>query len=263
MDEELKKIYQGLSAKDQEQLRQALRENDLIKINAYKKAANLPIDKEALPVKEKRGAGRPNYGLKKLDVQRIQQKNKQFTTLNNIERLEGEEIEGESLEDFRARYAKIINETCIDFYDKHEDLVKKSPFIWYNSLLFEIKKKLPHISVLDAQRVEIAWDAFTELMFKIGLFPTMEAFTCLTGVYKQELYRQLTPAHVALKTKIYNDCRDNMTAQVSYNPMTQVNKMFLLKSVYGFKESSDAPVIEADQGKRTLDEIPKFNDDAT
>ena len=261
MDDELKQIYKGLSAKDQKQLRQAVRENDLIKINAYKKAANLPINPENIPVKEKREAGRPNQGLTEKLIHDRYKRNEQFAELNHIEHLEGEEVEGESLEDFRIRYGTIINDICVGFYQNHEDLVKKSPFIWYNSLLYEIKKKLPHISVKDAERVGIAWEAFTELMSKIGLFPTMEAFTCLTGVYKQELYRQLTPEHAALKQKIYNDCRDNMTAQVSYNPMTQVNKMFLLKSVYGFKESADAPIVETDQGKRTLDEIPDFNNE--
>lgn len=261
MDSEIKKIYDILPAADRAAIRKALLENDLITINAYKRAAAGSLVPDDIPqketIKEKRPQGRPALGLRKKHINEGLEARKQLRTLNNINN-DMEAAGAGDLNQFKNDYNQIINNVCNDFYLMHEDLVKKTPVFWYNSLLYEIKKELPSISYKDPDRVAVAWDCFTGLMFKIGLFPTMEAFTALTGVYKYQLEKMLTPEYVQLKTKIYNDCKDHMIAQVGYNPMTQVNKMFLLKSVYGLSEGSPAQVVQADSNNKNIDDIPTF-----
>ena len=262
MDSDIKKIYDTLPAADRAAIRKALQENDLITINAYKRAAAGSVVPDDIPqketIKEKRPQGRPALGLREKHIKQHNEDIKQLRTLNNINEVVEAGPEAGDLDQFKNDYNQIINNVCNDFYLMHEDLVKKTPVFWYNSLFYEIKKELPSISYKDPDRVAVAWDCFTGLMFKIGLFPTMEAFTALTGVYKYQLEKMLSPEYIQLKTKIYNDCKDHMIAQVGYNPMTQVNKMFLLKSVYGLNEGSPAQVVQADSNNKNIDDIPVF-----
>ena len=263
MDDKYKKVYDLLSINDKTAFRAALASGDLVTVGAYCRsfAPDKPQQPPQLPPDVKRGRGRPDMGLSQQTKREHWQDIKQIrnTKSNNIiEHIPGEVVPAASLDDFQKDYENIINKVCTDFYSVHDDLVKKSPFMWFNSLLYELKKELPAIDYKDAQRVGVAWDLFTGLMFKIGLFPTMEAFTTLTGIYKQQLFKELTPAHTALKQKIYNDCKNNMVAQVGYNPMTQVNKMFLLKSMYGFKESAAGDLVQDDKKQLNVDDIPLF-----
>ena len=263
MDSEIKKIYDTLPAADRAAIRKALQENDLITINAYKRAAAGSVVPDDIPqketIKEKRPQGRPNLGLSEKNHALHWQEQKQLRTLNKKNDLvEVGPESGDDLLQFEKDYNQIINDVSEDFYINHADLIKKTPVFWYNSLLYEIKKQLPQIKYTDVARVGVAWEAFSSLIFKVGLFPTMEAFTALTGIYKYDLDKLLSPEAMRLKQKIYHDCRDNMIAQVGYNPMTQVNKMFLLKSVYGLNEGSPAQVVQADNNNKNIDDIPIF-----
>lgn len=254
-------VYNQLSINDKKAFRAALASGDLVTVGAYCRSFK-PLEAPVINEDSRRGVGRPDMGLTMEGIKAKQAARLQCNSLNNsndvIEYTPGDIVPAASLEDFKKEYETIINDVCSDFYNLHDDLVKKSPFIWVNSLLYDLKKHLPLISVKDAARVGVAWDLFSGLMFKVGLFPTMEAFTNLTGIYKQQLFKELTPAHVELKNRIYNDCRNNMVNQVSYNPMTQVNKMFLLKSVYGFKESAGGDLVQDDKKTLNVDDIPLF-----
>lgn len=261
MENDLKQIYSSLSKNDKKALRAAVLEGDLITINSYKRmaaAAAGPALPDVKKTPEKRTVGRPDMGLTDKHKKEYYSELKQFRTLNNNNNNDVIESRPDDLEAFAAAYNNIIENCCNDFYINHVDLVKKTPVFWYNSLLYEIKKQLPKIDYKDVPRVAVAWEAFTALIYKIGLFPTMEAFTALTGIYKFNLEKLLTPEAIDLKQKIYNDCKDNMLAQVGYNPMTQVNKMFLLKSVYGLSEGSPAQVVQEDKKSRDFNDLPLF-----
>ena len=254
MDDRYKKIYDDLSSKDRAAFRAALASGDRVTINSYLAAAGLPKNLLDIPDK-KPGRGRPQVLPHEHCDVLVHDKHKQFTATKSA----AGRRDDLSPEDFARLYDDIITQVCDDFYNNHPDIVKKVPVLWFNSLLLELKKQLPTIDIHDAQRVSVAWEAFTGLMYKIGLFPTMESFTCLTGIYRQSLNNMLTPEHIALKEKIFNDCRENMVAQVAYNPMTQVNKLFLLKSVYGFREDQAQQQQTTENKTKNINDIPLFS----
>lgn len=261
MDDLQKKVYAALPDSEKKNFRAAVAAGDNIAINTYIRLAGLP---DLLPDDLQEDF----YKKNKYDI------HKQFHNMpdklpalpnNNIDNTLQEKTTAggvDGLAAFEKKYTNIIDNTCRSFYDIHPDLVKKTPFMWYNSLLYELKKVLPSINISRPEVVGVAWDCFCNLMYKIGLFPTMEAFTCLTGIYKDTLNRQLSPEYIELKKKIYNDCKDHLQAQVTYNPMTQVNKMFILKSVYGYSENnvnSDLVAGLPDRQGLNVDDIPLFD----
>ena len=263
MDDKYKSVYAQLSAADKKAFRRALAADDFITITAYMRAAG--VKRELAPCDDlqegkKRGRGRPELAPGAHSKQDINKSNKQFRNTKNISALDDPGGVPElSIEQFRDLYHETITAVCEQFYNEHPDIIKRPPFMWVNSLLLECKKQLPIIDIKDAQRVAVAWEAFTDLIYKVGLFPTMEAFTNLTGIYKETLNKQLTPEHEELRQKIFSDCRDNMLSQVSYNPMTQVNKLFLLKAVYGYSENGGARDLVAEKKTKKVNDIPLFS----
>lgn len=256
MDDKHKQVYAQLSGPDKKAFRAALENDDLITVTAYLRAAGVKRDLVPLPEGEKRGRGRPE--LVEHNKQIYNAENRQLRNTKNVDNSPEAGADMEIL-DFSDLYTEIINSTCEGFYNNHPDIIKRPPYMWVNTLLLECKKQLPVIDIKDAQRVGVAWDAFKALMYKIGLFPMMEAFTNMTGIYKQSLAAVLTPEHDLLRQKIFDDCRDNMLSQVGYNTNTQINKIFLLKSVYGFNESGPAHDLAAAKTTKKIDDIPLFS----
>ena len=256
MEDKYKNVYAQLSATDKKAFRKALNEDDKITITAYLRAAGVRPD--LLENKEgKRDRGRPALVPEQSKEKIHWEECKQLRNTKNIERPEaGAEI---SIKEFESLYNDIICSVSESFFADHPDIIKRPAFMWVNSLLLECKKQLPIIDIYNAQRVGVAWEAYKTLMYKVGLFPTMEAFTNLTGIYKQTLNGILTPEHDELKEKIFNDCRDNMLSQVSYNPLTQVNKLFLLKAVYGYSENNSGAQQITEKKTKKIDDIPLFS----
>lgn len=256
MDDKYKKVYDGLSPLDRKAFREAIETNNHIAISSYMAASEIKKDIENIPEK-KPGRGRPHVASNVHCAALQNETYKQLRTTKNT--TPGAAADDLDINEFIDLYNDTIDRVCVEFYEDHPDMVKKSPFMWYNNLLLELKKQLPIISIKDPERVAAAWEAFKALMYKIGLFPMMEAFTNLTGIYKETLYNQLNPAYISIREKIFRDCRDNMISQVGYNPMTQVNKLFLLKSVYGFREDQTPQHINQDNTKKNIDDIPIFS----
>lgn len=257
MQEKYRKVYEGLSAKDKKAFREALAADDLITVTAYTRAAGVRPDLLEADTNKKREKGRPALVPAQRNKQIIESENKQLRNTKNIDNPEtGAEL---NIKDFTELYNNIIVEVSEQFFAEHPDIIKRPAFMWVNSLLLECKKNLPVIDIYDAGRVAAAWEAYKALMYKVGLFPTMEAFTNLTGIYKETLNKQLTSEHEELRQKIYSDCRDNMLSQVSYNPMTQVNKLFLLKAVYGYSENSGGVQQITEKKTKKIDDIPIFS----
>lgn len=256
MEDKYRQVYAGLSALDKKAFRQALKDHDKITITSYMRAAGVKPD--LLENKEgKKDRGRPEIVPEQTNKNIHWAECRQLRNTKNIDSPDaGAEL---NINDFATLYNDIIDHVCESFFDNHPDIIKRPAFMWVNSLLLDCKKQLPIIDIYDAQRVAVAWEAFKSLMYKIGLFPMMEAFTNLTGIYKQALNQILTPEHEAIKQKIFDDCRDNMLSQVGYNPMTQVNKLFLLKAVYGYSENSGGVQQITEKKNKKINDIPLFS----
>jgi hypothetical protein len=50
-----------------------------------------------------------------------------------------------------------------------------------------------------------------------------------------------------------------MLSQVSYNPLTQVNKLFLLKAVYGYSENNGSAQQITEKKTKNINDIPLFS----
>ena len=70
-------------------------------------------------------------------------------------------------------------------------------------------------------------------------------------------FRQ-TPEWKALSQKMTNDCESGLVNQVAFNTNTQINKLFLLKSVYGYKEADTQKTIEVNHTIKKINDIPLF-----
>ena len=255
MQEKYRKVYEGLSAKDKKAFREALAADDKITVTSYIHAAG--IKPELLSDSPRTGAGRPEIVPEDSSDYMENVRGRQFRRVKNTDSPEaGADLD---INGFSELYNDIINSVAEQFFADHPDIIKRPAVMWFNSLLLECKKNLPVIDIYDAGRVGAAWEAYKTLMYKIGLFPTMEAFTNLTGIYKQKLNEILTPEHIAIKEKMFEDCRDNMLSQVSYNPLTQVNKLFLLKAVYGYSENSGGVQQITEKKTKKIDDIPIFS----
>lgn len=256
MQEKYRKVYESLGAKDKKAFREALAADDLITITAYTRAAGVRPDLLEADSSKKREKGRPALVPEQTSKQQTEQFYKQLRNTKNTTSPEaGSDLD---INGFSELYNDIINSVAEQFFSEHPDIIKRPAFMWVNSLLLECKKNLPVIDIYDAGRVAAAWEAYKALMYKVGLFPMMEAFTNLTGIYKETLSHILTPEHEAVRQKIFSDCRDNMISQVGYNPMTQVNKLFLLKAVYGYSENSGGVQQITEKKTKKIDDIPIF-----
>lgn len=257
---EQKEIYKTLTPENKKAFREAVAAGDLSTV-ARLSAGDLLPD-------EKRKQGRPARGMYDADIKKRSEYKKQFsaivqpTNFNTEIVPEAGAADLDQIKNFADLYQLTIDTVCARFFADNPQLIKKHPSIWYNKLLMDIKKDLPKLDYINVDRVAVAWEAFKILMYNIGLFPTMEAFHNLTGLYLDRFLRALNPAAVDFYKNMRADCKAAMTDQVNINPVTQVNKLFILKSVYGFSEAG--PVSSGDdigRAVRNIDDIPLFEID--
>ena len=254
MTPEQKKVYKTLPPEARRDFREAVELDDLTTIARYMQ----PLGDE------KRGRGRPDLDLtSSKEILRCKQ-GKQLRAVKSINGFNKEIVgDGAGLPDdinnFRDLYQLTIDDVKSRFFIDNEYVINKHPYVWYNRLLMALKKELPRVTIDQPQRVAVAWDAFKGLMYDIGLFPTYEAFQNLTGIYKEQVSKQLSPDWVQLSQKMFADCKASMLDQVNINPATQINKIFILKSVYGYTEAGPAAgPIEAKK-VRNIDDMPLFS----
>jgi len=213
---------------------------------------------------EKRGKGRPNREITEQHYEEEKKTRRTFTALKNptieevVERVQGEVVEVENTEQFLELYALAIEDVKETYFREHADNLKRPPHEWITQLLYQCKKVTPSISLDNIDVVRGVWDIYCELMASVHLFPTFGAFTHLTGIYKQALASRLTPEYKSLYEKMVNDCEIGLHDQVAFNPYTQVNKMFLLKSCYGYKEADTQKTVEVTHTIKKVDDIPLF-----
>ena len=176
-----------------------------------------------------------------------------------IEKIEGEIIAADDLEQFAELYQLTCESVLDDFIANNDELVKKHPYNWYKRVLINIKKKVPAVTYKDIDKLFIIWDTLAELMRTIGLYPTFETFSIMTGIYKDQLKRQaeLSPKYVDFLQKISSECETALLNELHYNPYNQTNKIFLAK-VAGIVEKTEPKQIEVNHNIRNYDNINRY-----
>ena len=175
-----------------------------------------------------------------------------------IERVEGEVIEVQDDKTFLELYAAAVQEEKERFFEEYPEKIKRPPHEWYSYMFILIKKHIPKVSLKDnPERVEGVWEVYRELITSIGLFPSRGSFETFTGLYIQDMEQSLNPKYIELAKNIRRECCKNLEDQTTYNPYTQTNKIFLLKSVYGYREN-DQQTIEVNHTIKKIDDIPIF-----
>ena len=218
------------------------------------------------PQEGKRGKGRPNKGLSKAaQKERVQTKSiyaaitpPETFKPELVERVTGEVIDIKDTKQFLELYQLTIDTVKEQYFNEHPDNLKRPPHEWFAQLLYICRENTPRIDNNNIEAVAGVWDIFCKLMQDIKLFPTREAFTNLTGIYKQSIDKRLTPEWISLSQKMQHDCESGLVNQVAFNTNTQINKLFLLKSVYGYKEADTQKTIEVNHTIKKIDDIPLF-----
>lgn len=257
MTPEYKRIYKTLPPDKKKEFREAIELEDLTTIAKY----TGPIEK----IRE--AAGRPNYNLTPAkNAQRLKTGNifrdiEQKDVFNNEIITQAGAGELDQVANFKDLYQITIDQVKAQFFIDNEYVLNKHPSIWYNRLLMALKKELPRVTYKEPDKVRAAWEAFKNLMYEIGLFPTLEAFQNLTDLYAYTLKEGSSPEALNLIKNIKEECRRAMVDQVNTTPLTQINKIFILKSVYGYNENGAADRPEVEHTTRNINELPFFNDD--
>lgn len=253
MKPEHKKIYKNLNAEQRREFREAIELDDKPTIAKY----------TYIPPEGDRERGRPNLGLTDDNKQAIYEKNKAFRRIEQKEDFNPEIVGAagadlDQIQNFKDLYQMTIDQVKANFFIENEFVLNKHPSIWYNRLLMALKKELPRITIKEPERAGAAWECFKGLMYDISLFPTREAFQNLTDLYIYEVNRQVSPEWVAIKTKMIQDCEMAMRDQVNTTPLTQVNKLFILKAIYGYSENGPQKDNEIERKARNINELPFF-----
>ena len=225
------------------------------------------IDNSQEPPQEgKRERGRPNKGQTILCDKKRHESGSLIRNIKQpdnfkpelVESVAGEVIDVKDIKQYLELYQLTIDSVKEQYFADHPDNIKRPPHEWFSQLLYVCKDNLPRIDKNDIKAVAGVWEIYCRLMTSIKLFPTREAFTNLTGVYKEDIDKKLTPEWMALARKMRNDCESGLVNQVAYNNNTQINKLFLLKSVYGYKEADTQKTIEVNHNIKKIDDIPLF-----
>lgn len=209
------------------------------------------------PSKEGERRGRPNKGIteksRKEYIEEYARDKKTFRHIEQpqkfspeiVEKVKGEVINEDSIEEFKELYKLTCDSILEDFKNNNEELVKKHPYNWYKPLLIQIKRNVPKITADDVEKLGAVWDILAEFLLSIGLYPTFEIFQYMTSVYKYQLEdrQRLNPKYIELLKKIKIDSENALISEIATNPYNQTNKIFLAK-VHGIIEKTEPKTIE-------------------
>lgn len=186
-------------------------------------------------------------------------KNTQFPQ-EIIEHVQGEIVEDTDLRQFQEMYLLTCEHELEEFKENNADLVKKHPNIWYRQVLAEIKKNTPKVTIDDIDKLEVIFDCLNSFLFKMGLCVSFSLFQQMTNTYEFQYDKlgKVNPKYNMLVQKIYYTSKNALITELSNNPVTQANKYYLGKSIYGLIEKSEAKQIEIVHKVDTIDDIPIF-----
>ena len=157
-------------------------------------------------------------------------------------------------EDVQKEYERIAVQQLSIFREQYPDKMKKPPCTWFNALLLRIKKNAIPLDRNNPDQIRGAWEFFKQLAYECEIFPTIEAFSNLTGIYREDLRRRGSKGFFDLNLTLYRDSKNAILDQVATNPYTQINKIFLLKSVYGYTENN------TQKNEQQIDQVPDIDD---
>lgn len=224
--------------------------------------------KNEFPEKQKtENRGRKNRGITNSNYEEFKKDRTKFRQIKQpesfnheiIEKIQGEVIQNNDIEQFKELYKL----TCYDILDKfiadNTELVKKHPYNWYKKLLLEIKKAVPPVTYKDIDKLMAIWDILSDLLDSIGLYITYESFEKMTKVYKYQLEnsKKLNSKYISFVQKINKDCDSAIINELQYNPYNQTNKIFIAKS-HGIVEKTEPKQIEVNHNIRNYDNISNY-----
>lgn len=224
-------------------------------------AADRPQDQP----KKKRG--RKNQGLTKKHYEEFKNDRKAFRKIKNadnfspdlIERVNGEIIDGNEINNFKELYTLTCDSILEDFKQNNPELIKKHPYNYYKKILAILKQSTPKITADDIDKCIIVWEALTALLDDIGLYITYESFEKVTGIYKESLKKRagVSPKYADFCKKINKDVDGALINELQYNPYNQTNKMFIAK-VHGIIEKTEPKQLEITHNIQTFDNIARY-----
>ncbi len=223
------------------------------------------IKKNETRGRKNRGLTDKHYEQNKADMRKEYKafKNtKNAETFEVVERVRGEVVTPENIEEFKALYSITADTVLNSFIDENLELVKKHPYFWYKKLLLEIKKNVPKLDIDNIDKCLAVWEWLCDLLYSLGLYPTFQAFKLLTGIndYQLNKRKDLSPKYVEFLKKINTDYNDGLIMELAYNPYNQTNKIFLAK-VQGFIEKTEPKTIEVNHNIRNYDSLPMYKGD--
>lgn len=183
--------------------------------------------------------------------------------VENIEKIQGEIIDSDDLNQFKELYTLTCQTVLDNFMTDNADLTKKYAHSWFRRLLLEIKKNTPKLTANDIDKLPIVWDCISYIMDTIGLFMTYECFYKVTGIDKKliENRKGVNQKYIDFLAKIYTDCRSALENELYYSPFNTVSKMFMAKSVYGIIEKTEPKQIEIHHDITNYNALPMFKDE--
>ena len=218
--------------------------------------------------KPKSKAGRKNRVLTKQHYEEYKERQRQTYDMFmhtkspdnfTIEHVKGEIIDNNDIEQFKDLYQLTCDSILEEFQENNPDLVKKHPYQWFKTLLLQIKKSVPRITADDIEKCFIVWDCISDLLYKIGLYPTFELFQYMTNIYKYQLEdRQgLNSLYIDLLKKINIESKNALITELAACPYNSTNKIFLAK-VNGIVEQQEPRQIEIHHDIRNYNNLPMF-----
>ena len=243
---------------------------DHAKYNINDIQENSPAASGDVP-KKKSNAGRKNRGLtekhyeeykrEKREVYQAFYNMKQSDSFNPdiIERVAGEIINENDIDQFKELYAASCYTALEEFKQNNPELIKQHPHKWYKRVFLDIKKNTPKIDIEDIDKLAAAWEVLSGLLYEIGLYPTAEMFYYTLGLYDYQLKNrvELNSKYADLLQKIRDDNITGLKNELAFDPFTQTNKIFLAK-VAGIVEQTEPKQIEVNHNIRNINDIPTF-----
>lgn len=149
-----------------------------------------------------------------------------------------------------ADYATQINDISNTYISTIRNGDLKNPSSWFPDLIYyivdRIEKPKHDIYLLDG-----LWQIYKRLCSRVGIVLMLQHFASLTSInpatftdWGNAEYRKLTPAFSKTVKKWRRECEAALSAEVTGKDGANINKIFILKSCYGYTESAPVQRVE-------------------
>lgn len=189
----------------------------------------VPSDRQEIPLKAPKKPKQAQTSPQAVEIVQKDENTAEMAVQDEI-RAYGEEITS-------------ITETYIDTV-RGGDL--KNPPSWFPDLMYyivdRIKKPAHDITLLNG-----LWEVYKRICSRCGVVITLQHFGTLTSIspmtfddWKRGDYRKSNPIYGLSVKKWVKECESALTAEVTQKDGANINKIFILKSCYGY---TDQPMV--------------------